>query len=355
MKAKKEAPQGVKRNDLPGSFRVHGKKIVIVYKNKSIATGFSNTKMGWISANEWWASKLELDQRGNYSLEDTQITVQKALDLFYNYKKNVQKLNKSSLYVEITILKKLFKKVDALISKKHIESIIENFIATASVSQVTQNLYISYIGAFVNFLYEKEYINFTISFKKYKKKVSPLKRQPYTNEEYMQIVSYFDKKEPIISLYIQFLWNTGCRASEALNIKVSDIDFKKNQIRISNKIYKGEIETILITDLVKKILLKLLNGRTTGYLFNNTASPSEPLIYHNMYFPFLECEKALNIKVSLRGFHGFRRSFSNRLFNSNKLSIVDIQDAMRHRDINITLQHYKEFNKSELRDKLNGI
>ena len=62
-------------------------------------------------------------------------------------------------------------------------------------------------------------------------------------------------------------------------------------------------------------------------------------------------ENSIGIKAESHGLHGFRRAFANRLFEQ-KLEITDIQEIMRHRDIQTTLRYYKEFKQRELIKKM---
>ena len=49
---------GVQRNDLPGRFKVIGRKIYVRYKGKDIATGCGNTPQGWKIANKFWEGNM---------------------------------------------------------------------------------------------------------------------------------------------------------------------------------------------------------------------------------------------------------------------------------------------------------
>ena len=153
-----------------------------------------------------------------------------------------------------------------------------------------------------------------------------------------------------MSLFIQFLWHTGERGSETINIKISDIDFKNNYILVPNKIYKSQQESILLTDETKEIVRKTISLKKskTDKLFS----------WKNISTPFKllrKLEKQLNMQIKGRGLHGFRRSFADKLFRK-EFAIDRVQEIMRHRTINTTLKSYKSMNKenivSEMNDKL---
>jgi len=160
-------------------------------------------------------------------------------------------------------------------------------------------------------------------------------------------VDYFEKENQEMSLFIQFLWNTGARGNEAVSIKMTDIDFKNNYIIVPNKIYKSQQETILLTDETKQIIQKIIalksSNDDTLFSWKSATTP----------FQFLQkLENKLNIKIRGRGLHGFRRSFADKLFK-NEFAIDRVQEIMRHRTINTTLEHYKTFNKENVIKEMN--
>ena len=65
----------------------------------------------------------------------------------------------------------------------------------------------------------------------------------------------------------------------------------------------------------------------------------------------MRSELKMGIKIKGRGLHGFRRGFADRLFAIG-LSIPEVQEIMRHRDINITIAHYRSTNQKELIEKM---
>jgi integrase len=143
------------------------------------------------------------------------------------------------------------------------------------------------------------------------------------------------------------MWATGARGTESINIKISDIYFKNHYIRIPNKIFKGQEETLLLSsvamDIVKQIIA--LEKGKDGRLFSwkRTITPIQNL--ENL-------ENKLGVKIKKRGLHGFRRSFITRLFTKD-FSIDKVQEIARHQRIDTTIGHYKEFNKKKLISEMN--
>ena len=342
---------GEQRNDLPGSFRVRGNKIYIRYKGKDIATGSDNTTQGWKIANKWWEEKYEeIDAilTGKKIADDT---IENIFNKFLEYKKQFQKLSLTTIKLYEYRIKEVFgSDLNIPLNEKNIKLALDNFITSTKLSATSINIILQGISSFLNWASEEDnsYIpnkNYT---KKYRQPLQKKIKSPYTDEEYLMFVEHFEKKnQKEMSLFLQFLWNTGARSKETINIKISDIDFKNNYIKMQNKTYKGEQETLLLTEETKAIIEKIiaLKKSKDGRLFSWQGSIT----------PFQNLEKLenkLGIKIKGRGLHGFRRSYADKLFESG-FDTTEVQDAMRHRTINTTIGHYKSFKKTKLVDKLN--
>ena len=91
--------------------------------------------------------------------------------------------------------------------------------------------------------------------------------------------------------------------------------------------------------------MAIKRGDTKLFSWKKTCYPNEFV---------RRAELSLGMRIKGRGLHGFRRAFSNRLCNS-ELSIIDIQEAMRHGSIDITMKHYKEFRPDKLIKKMSEV
>ena len=230
--------------------------------------------------------------------------------------------------------------------------IIENFIKNANVKAVTINTRFNALMVFLTWASDSDrnYIPYQKYTKKYRTRNVGIIKDPYSVDEYKKIIKYLSikSKDEEFSLFIQFLWETGSRCGEALNIKIKDIDHQNNYIKIQNKIFKGQQEVLLLTDSAIKVVSKLIElakmkGNENLFSFNRKDYLKKKLI---------DTDKALGNKIEGRGFHGFRRAFCDRLFDSG-LEITMVQEVMRHKDIQTTLSHYKSWNKVKTREKMN--
>jgi site-specific recombinase XerD len=64
----------------------------------------------------------------------------------------------------------------------------------------------------------------------------------------------------------EVFYATGCRVSELLDIRLTDIDFAKKTIRVFGK---GHDRRVVFGESAKRAMVAYLKGRTTGYLFES--------------------------------------------------------------------------------------
>lgn len=170
------------------------------------------------------------------------------------------------------------------------------FIENKKISY--QEIDYSVIREYLNVLYDKKYSNKTIarhistlrSFFKYLKKKDLIEMNPMTlvsnpkvEKKLPKVVSYSDLEAILNSLadesllgkrntlILEILYATGIRVSELVNIKMSDIDFKRREIRILGKgnkerivLYGSRCEKLL--DNYRKDCYMELNKKGSSYL-----------------------------------------------------------------------------------------
>jgi integrase len=129
--------------------------------------------------------------------------------------------------------------------------------------------------------------------------------------------------------------------------ELSDLDLPNSRIFVPNKNFKGKQETLLLTPESVNIVeqaRELAKERDDEKLFSWKATNGPNRVIRR-------AEQSIGIKIGERGLHGFRRAFANRLFKQG-MAIVDVQEIMRHKDIQTTLKYYKEFREKELLEKM---
>lgn len=137
---------------------------------------------------------------------------------------------------------------------------------------------------------------------------------------------------------IELLYATGARISELVNLKISNIDFTNDLIRV---IGKGSKERIIpIEDEAKEALEKyiyeyrpiILKNTNTEYVFINRYG--NPLSRQSVFkFIKLECQKkGITKKISP---HTIRHTFATHLLQ-NGADLRVIQELLGHSDITTT-------------------
>lgn len=130
------------------------------------------------------------------------------------------------------------------------------------------------------------------------------------------------KNELIVNL---LMYSGGLRVTEACNVKTSEFNFKKSQIRT---IRKGDKESIIALPLsITKQIQKVLNPKDT-YLYGE-----EPLNTRSVYAWVVKRSLAfVNKKISP---HGLRHSFATHLLRSGS-DLRVLQELLGHQNISTT-------------------
>lgn len=198
-------------------------------------------------------------------------------------------------FLEVLEFEKKYSNYTVLNYQNDLEDFCQ-FIENKKISY--QKIDYSVIREYLNVLYDKKYSNKTIarhistlrSFFKYLKKKNLIEMNPMTlvsnpkvEKKLPKVVSYSDLEAILNSLddgsllgkrntlILEILYATGIRVSELVNIKMSDIDFKKREIRILGKgnkerivLYGSRCEKLL--DLYRKDCYLELNKKESPYL-----------------------------------------------------------------------------------------
>jgi integrase len=116
---------------------------------------------------------------------------------------------------------------------------------------------------------------------------------------------------------------TGCRRSELLNLKISDIDFEKKQIHIRGTKTKGSNRTIPLFEKVAKRLNKM-TFHSNGFLF----------IFSEDYVTHIFKKFCPNHKL-----HDLRHTFATNCLNA-KIPLKVVQKWLGHSKLDTTADIY---------------
>lgn len=161
-----------------------------------------------------------------------------------------------------------------------------------------------------------------------------------------------------------FILYTGCRKSEALAIRNTDIDFKNKIIKIRNHvIHDGNrpiFEPVLKTEAAERDIILLdrlaqvLPKDFKGFLFSMNGDGENPLTKCAFDKRWRKYCKQYNISLTA---HQLRHGYATMLFEAG-VNEKDAQELMGHSDINLTRQiytHIRNERKNETAEKLNAF
>ncbi len=154
-----------------------------------------------------------------------------------------------------------------------------------------------------------------------------------TEKEY----KIFIKKipNPTITMFVKFLWATGCRISEVLNIKLKNISIDKENAYITI-LGKGKKERRIF---IKVELLKEIQDYFKGkvFLFEKSSNGEK----YNRVYVSSEIKKYAKEILNRNNIsaHKIRHSFATRMIEkTNKIQAVS--QFLGHSDVAITLSTY---------------
>ena len=163
-------------------------------------------------------------------------------------------------------------------------------------------------------------------------------------EDYEKLIAYEGLCTPI-RLFAKFLWVTGCRISETIDIRLKNVkvykgdDYNIAEIRVIGKGFK-ERKIKILEELYNEI-----NGYFEGkvYLFEKPNGRQYKRQYVSTRL-LLDGRKAIGKDVSA---HRFRHGFATRKYQAHPESLAGLSKYLGHSKVSITSDLYIHTNFSD--------
>lgn len=183
-------------------------------------------------------------------------------------------------------------------------------------------------------------------------------RTYYTKEEIIKLLNVIDrrtKKGKEDYLIVSLICYLGLRISDVVYLKINDIDFNENTIKIIQNKTNKELYLPLIGQIKYPLLDYLKNVRPTkvenDFIFVKSKKPYEhnvKLTLHNYMIRRYFLKAGVNIAGRKAGFHALRHSFSTMLLKEN-IPLYSISTILGHHKIDTTML-YLDIDVSKLKE-----
>lgn len=261
---------------------------------------------------------------------------------FINYLKVLRKYSKNTLKNYQNDLLELYDfDTDVLnIKEKEVEEYLE-YLYSRGLNRNSISRKLSAIRSFYNYLIKEEVIQIN-----YFDEISNPKKNRslphYIKNNDLEIMFHSFKDQNKIEIrnhcILEVLYATGIRVSELVNIKINDIDFYNNTIKILGKGNKERI--VIFGSYAKNIIEKYLNhsrdkflkGKTNEYLFLNKNGTKLTTRYIRIILNDIVKKCEIDYHISP---HTLRHTFATDMLNSGA-DLMTVKELLGHSSVNTT-------------------
>lgn len=205
-------------------------------------------------------------------------------------------------------------------------------VAERHIQATTLQSRIRYISSFYDFLVNEEYIDRDPTDKIERVMVEKKIKKAFTDADIEALRNACTNKRD--RAFIEFLYSTGTRITEALSLNVKDVNFSEGEVLVFGKGHKERI--VYLSDVASKYLQE--------YLEDRYAQPDEPLFTHIVNHQRMTARGAQvllkeigeNAGVENVHPHRFRRTMATHLLDRG-MPIEQIKEILGHERLDTTM------------------
>jgi integrase/recombinase XerC len=142
--------------------------------------------------------------------------------------------------------------------------------------------------------------------------------------------NYEGKRDKLI---IDLFYQTGIRQSELIELKVSDVDFSQQQIKVLGKRNKERI--IPISSSLIETIKEFMTYRKTDYVVNLILTTVGKKLYPKLVYKIVNKYLSKVTTLSQRSPHVLRHSFATHMLN-NGAELNSIKELLGHVNLSAT-------------------
>ena len=319
---------------IPGSIFVRRgtNKITIQYKARQIATGLDDTVDNYKQAQKmlvqiWQEDHESINKSGGKTYNDA---VQSFGTWAYN---NREKKTVIAYYTAIHNIGEPLSFSFASIVEQ-----IKKYLSTANHNTTSKLNILRHYQVFLHYCFDSGWIEDWRIPKTLKPRQTAKEIDPLTIEELMMLISYWVRRDIEFAALLQFLFYTGFRIHEALELEWSSVS--EETITKKSK-HHTKIISFPITPQIASVLSML--NKDANRVFRWSRASVSPLNKK-----FNASMQELRIKKAGKSFHSIRKGAISHLINSG----VDIGTVSELMDCSIVVlkKHYIKFTNTTLKD-----
>ena len=264
------------------------------------------------------------------------------IDKFYMYLKTNKKYSNNTINAYLSDIEEFidYTNKSINITLEDISSYLSYLYNNIKLSKSSIGRKLSSLRSFYNYLVKEEIISYNY-FNDVRNPKKAVVLPKFINDKDMSnIMEVCNGDNPILErdrLIVELLFSTGIRVSELINIKLSDINFYNNEIKILGKGSKERI--VIFNDTCREALNKFINdGRKklykelNEYLFVGRNNGHISSKYIRDIINKIKVQAGVNGQISP---HVFRHTFATDMLN-NGADLVSVKDLLGHESLNTT-------------------